>query len=239
VEQKPPVEQQGNSIRIGWFNGDEAPRGISVSFEVTVPASTTLDAKTGSGSVSVGEIAGAVKASSGSGSLEIGRVGGAVTASAGSGSIDVKGAASLDAHTGSGSIRAEAIAGSITAKSGSGSIRIGQIGPGDVDVSASSGGVTLVGVNGAARVSSSSGPVSVKGRPAGPWTVRASSGSITVWLPPDASFDLDAWSNSGHVETSHPVTVTGSIERHRIRGRVRNGGPLVEVHASSGSVRIE
>jgi DUF4097 and DUF4098 domain-containing protein YvlB len=111
-------------------------------------------------------------------------------------------------------------------------------GKGDVDASAASGAVTVAGVDGAARVSSASGSVSVTGRPSGAWSIHSASGSVRLSLPADAAFDLDARSNSGGVDTSHPVTMTGSIEKHTVRGTVRGGGPLVEVTSASGEITI-
>jgi DUF4097 and DUF4098 domain-containing protein YvlB len=105
-------------------------------------------------------------------------------------------------------------------------------------VSASSGGVTLTGVEGAARVSSSSGSIEIDGRPTGPCSLEASSGGVTVGLPPDVSCDPDARTSSGSIDSVHPVTVTGRIDKRRITGTVRGGGPLVEIHSSSGSIRI-
>ncbi len=104
IEQNPPIEQQGNVIRIGWFADDDLPRNISITYEITVPAATRLSARTGSGAILVGAIAGPAEVKSGSGSVTIGRVGAQVTASTGSGSIKVEGAGGLDASTGSGSI---------------------------------------------------------------------------------------------------------------------------------------
>jgi hypothetical protein len=240
IEQNPPIEQQGNVIRIGRFPDSDLARNISIGYEITVPAATKLAAHTGSGSIVVGAIAGPATIKSGSGSVTIGRVGGNVEASTGSGSIKVEGAASLEASTGSGSITATAVAGPTKVGSGSGSITITQTGKGDVSVSAASGGITLAGVNGAARVNSSSGSIRIDGRPAGPWSVHTSSGGITITVPPDAAFDLDARTNSGTIDSVHPVTmtVTGKIDKRHIEGKVRGGGPLVEVSCSSGSIRI-
>ena len=221
IEQHPPIDQQGNLIRVGWFADRDIQQNISISYDITVPEQTRVTAKTGSGSV------------------DIGSVRGAVVASAGSGSLDIGGGASLDAHTGSGSIRAVGIAGPTTAKSGSGTIRIDLTGKGDVDASAASGGVTVTGVDGGLRVTSSSGSVSVTGRPSRPWTIRSSSGSVIVRLPADAAFDLDAHASSGRVDSAHPVTMTGRIDKGRIQGQVRGGGPLVEIRSSSGGVRIQ
>jgi hypothetical protein len=240
IEQNPPIEQQGNVLKIGQFADSDLPRNISISYEITVPAATKLAASTGSGSITVGAIGGPAQLKSGSGSVTVGRVGGSVSATTGSGSIKVDGAAGLEATTGSGSISAASVSGPTKATSGSGSITIAQSGKGDVDVSASSGGITLTGVDGAARVRSSSGSIKIDGRPSGPWSLHVSSGGITMTVPPDAAFDLDARTNSGSVDSVHPVTmeVTGKIDKRRIQGKVRGGGPLVELSCSSGSIRI-
>lgn len=223
IERNPPIEQQGNVIRIGRFPDSDLARNISISYEVTVPSATKLAARTGSGSIVVGAIAGPAEVKSGSGSIK------------------VDGAGSLEASTGSGSIAAMAVAGPTKASSGSGSITVTQAGKGDVIVSASSGGITLKGVDGAARVNSSSGSIAIEGRPAGPWSINASSGGITMTVPPDAAFDLDARSNSGNIDSVHPVTmeVTGKIDKRHVEGKVRGGGPLVQVHCSSGNIRIK
>ena len=240
IEQNPPIEQQGNVIRVGWFADDDLPRNISITYEITVPAATRLSARTGSGAIVVGAIAGPAEVKSGSGSVTVGRVGAQVSASTGSGSIKVEGAGGLEASTGSGSIDAASVAGPTKATSGSGSITIAQSGKGDVTASASSGGIRLTGVDGAVRLNSSSGSIAVEGRPSGPWALHASSGGITMTIPPDAAFDLDARTNSGTIDSAHPVTmeVTGKIDKRRIAGKVRGGGPLIEASCASGSIRI-
>jgi hypothetical protein len=220
IEQNPPIEQQGNIVRIGHFTDQDLARDVSISYDVTVPADTKVMARNGSGSIVIGAVKGAVDASNGSGG------------------IDVDGAASLEAHTGSGSIRATAIAGPLAAHSGSGGITAAQSGPGDVNVSAGSGSVRVTGVNGSARISTGSGGIEIEGRPAGPWSVNAASGSVEVALPADAAFDVDAHSSSGSVSSAHPVTMVGTIERHGLAGKVRGGGPLVKISTASGSIRI-
>lgn len=222
IEQNPPIEQQGNVIRVGHFADSDLARNISISYDVTVPADTKLAASTGSGSIAVGAISGPAQVKSGSGSIK------------------VDGAASLDASTGSGSITAASVAGPTKASSGSGSVTISQSGKGDVTVSAASGSIKVTGVDGAARVNSSSGSVTIDGRPAGPWSLHSSSGGISITVPPDASFNLDARTNSGTINSAHPVTmeVTGTVDKRRIQGKVRGGGPLIEASCSSGSIRI-
>jgi hypothetical protein len=57
---------------------------------------------------------------------------------------------------------------------------------------------------------------------------------------PDSAFDLDARTSSGTIDSVRPVTrtVTGKIDKRRIDGKVRGGGPLVQVSCSSGDIRI-
>lgn len=220
IEQNPPIEQQGNTIRVGQFADHELARDISISYDITVPVDAKVFARSGSGSIVVGGVKGAVDASNGSGGIE------------------VNGAGALEAQTGSGSIRATAIAGPLSAHSGSGGITVSQTGSGEVRVSAGSGSVRVSGVNGPAHITTGSGGIDVEGRPAGPWTVSAASGSVDVALPQDAAFDVEARAGSGSVSSAHPVTMVGTIERHRLSGKVRGGGPLVRVSTSSGSIRI-
>jgi DUF4097 and DUF4098 domain-containing protein YvlB len=239
IEKNPPVEQNGNTIRIGHFADESLTHNVSISYEITVPEAARVDARTGSGGIDIGDVRGPVDVGTGSGSITVGRVAGAVTASTGSGGIEVHGAAGLDAHSGSGSIRAAAVAGSVKVRTGSGGIHVGQAGKGDLDASSGSGEVVATGVTGAARISASSGGVTVEGRPGASWNVHASSGGITLRLPSDAAFDLAARASSGQITSAHPVTVQGVVGRHRLEGKVRGGGPLVDVSSSSGGIRIE
>src|SRR5713226_3154487 len=49
LESNPPIEQNGNSIRIGHLDDRESQRNISISYEVSVPAETRVRSHTGSG----------------------------------------------------------------------------------------------------------------------------------------------------------------------------------------------
>ena len=102
LEDNPPIEQNGNTVRVGEIDRDRS-RDISISYELVVPVATQLVSKTGSGSQTIGDIQGPVEVSSGSGSLKVGNISGRVEASAGSGSIEVRAASGgVRADTGSG-----------------------------------------------------------------------------------------------------------------------------------------
>ena len=239
LERNPPIDQQGTLIRIGVGADRDLMRNISISYEVTVPADTKLRSRTGSGDQEIDGIKGPLEAESGSGRLRVGRIAGNVEVSAGSGDIEVAEAASVTGHAGSGSIQVKGVAGRVDVNTGSGDITIAQTAPGEVDVSAASGDVTVTGVRGPVRAHSASGTVRLQGTPSGPWAVRTSSGDVDLELPADAAFELDAQTSSGAITSAHPVTMSGTLNRRELAGKVRGGGPRIEVHTASGDIRLK
>jgi hypothetical protein len=221
VIDNPPIELKDGRLRVGRFDDRGLGRRVSISYEITVPANTETIASSGSGSISVVDIAAPVETSAGSGSIKLENIGGAV-----------------DASTGSGSIRADGVAGAFKGSTGSGSIEMSQTAPGDVKVSTGSGSTSLTGVIGALRANAGSGRITVEGRMAGDWDLDTGSGSVRVTLPADAAFDIEAESNSGSIDIDHPLTVQGRISERRITGEVRGGGPRLKIDTGSGGVRV-
>ena len=124
IAANPPVSQNGNSIRIGEFEERDLSRNVSISYEILVPAQTSVRSRTGSGGHRIESLDGRVDAETGSGSIRLGRIRGPVVASTGSGSIEVMGAGGLTARTGSGSIDATGIVGGVRANTGNGGVNI-------------------------------------------------------------------------------------------------------------------
>src|SRR5208337_460304 len=128
VESNPPIQQNGNDIRIGYNLPEDVKRHVSISYEVTVPADATVQAHSGSGGVNLESIRGEVQAQTGSGAIRL---------AIGSGGFN------LDVHTGSGSINSGlpvTMQGSIGRRELKGSVRGGgpevavSTGSGDVDI---------------------------------------------------------------------------------------------------------
>jgi hypothetical protein len=239
IEANPPVEQNGNVVRIGYITSDELREGVSISYVVTVPARSSLKSKTGSGSQELTGVDGSMEAGTGSGSLRISGVGADLQASTGSGSIEATSiGGALHATTGSGSISATDVKGAVTAKTGSGRIDVTQTGSGNVEVATGSGSVRLRGVHGSVHASTSSGGLHIEGNLSGDWDLSATSGSVTVDLPSSQGFELDARTSSGNIDVDAPLTVTGSINKRSLRGTVRGGGPVLHVRTSSGGISI-
>jgi hypothetical protein len=239
IETNPPIEQNGNTIRIGRVADRELLRNISISYELVAPAQTKLHSESGSGDQTVDGMDGPAEAISGSGGVRLSNIGGEVYARTGSGDIELNSTrGNTHVSTGSGSIRALGIAGSLNASSGSGSIKLEQAAAGDVAISTGSGSIEVKGVKGAVHVTTGSGSILVQGEATGEWRLRTGSGDVTLELPAEAAFDVAARTSSGHIETNHELTVKGTISPRELNGKVRGGGALVDVSTSSGSIRI-
>lgn len=220
---QPPIVQSGNIITIGHTHADsEALHNISIDYEITAPAQTTLKANSGSGSLEIGGILGTVAAHSGSGSIHVDNVGGNSTFG-----------------TGSGSIHAEHVHGAATADTGSGRIELSVTSPGDVQVRTGSGSIQLSGIDGGLRATAGSGSIQADGNPKAEWRVDTGSGSIHLNLGPQAHFTLNASTGSGGVHIEQPVVMQGSMDRHHVTGTVNGGGPTVRASTGSGSITIQ
>jgi hypothetical protein len=144
LEKNPPIQQTGNSVRVGPIRDEWLQRHVSINYEILVPQQTRLRSHGGSGHQTVEGIQGPVEVLAGSGGVSIARIGGPVRAQTGSGRVElaqIQGG--VDAHTGSGGIQALGVSGAVNAQAGSGSVKVEQVTPGTVDVHTGSGGVDL------------------------------------------------------------------------------------------------
>lgn len=239
VEQNPPIEQNGNSIRIGHIADEALRNNVSISYDVTVPKDTSLQSKTGSGDQHVSDINGPVRAQTGSGNVTISNVGAEVRANAGSGDLTISSVQGrVYTETGSGNIRATGVAGGFDARAGSGDITFEQTASGSVRAQTGSGNIRLRNVTGGVEAGAGSGDVEVDGKIASDWRIHTGSGGVEVKLPSDAKFNIDARSNSGSVEVHHPLTMQGSQKRNHIEGTVNGGGTLLDISTGSGTIRV-
>jgi DUF4097 and DUF4098 domain-containing protein YvlB len=222
IEQNPPLRQEGNNIRVDYVNA----RDISIDYEITVPADTTVRSHSGSGNQTIEGTRGDADLQSGSGDLRLTQVTGEVRI-----------------QTGSGNVRARDISGTVRGGAGSGDIEVAETGEGDIDLHTGSGNITARGVQGHLRLETGSGDVTAEGKQAGDWSIHTGSGNIHVRLPEDAAFDADVSTSSGTLDVDAPITMTvqGRVDdtHKQIKGKVRGGGPMLALHTGSGDIHIE
>jgi hypothetical protein len=128
IEQNPPIEQDGNAIRVGRMIERVRYDNVSISYDITVPEATQLRAASGSGAIRAEGIKGPARATAGSGSIELSGIAGSVEARAGSGRILVHGlGAGIVARAGSGSVTlqlTQTAAFNLSARTGSGGLDV-------------------------------------------------------------------------------------------------------------------
>lgn len=239
IIQNPPIEQNGNIVKIGRIDDPELNRNVSISYDVTVPPQTRLSSKTGSGDQNVESIAGPLEISTGSGTLHVSNIGAEVRAATGSGDIQITTTrGGVRASTGSGRIAARAIGGAFDGSTGSGNIEVEQSAPGNVTVGTGSGTIVLRNVRGALKVGTGSGDVTAQGEMTGDWRVETGSGSVRLELPQQAGFELVARSSSGRISVDREITMQGTLNRHEVRGKVRGGGYTLDLRTASGDITV-
>ena len=221
VQSNPPIEQSGNSIRIGQNLPDDVKRHVSIDYEITVPPDTSLQAHSGSGNVGADGLRSATEVGTGSGDLRLHDIGSKVRA-----------------QTGSGNIRADNVAAPFWAQTGSGDIEADLTGSGDVDVHTGSGTIRVRGIKGGVRARTGSGNIETDGSVTGPWQLHSGSGNITLAVGTGSGFNLDVHTSSGSIHTDMPITVQGSLGKNELKGAVKGGGPDVEVSTGSGDVDV-
>jgi DUF4097 and DUF4098 domain-containing protein YvlB len=109
IQENPPIEQQGNSIRIGHDAGTRLMHGVSIDYALEVPSGSDFAAHSGSGDMSLAGPLAKVEVETGSGDVSVERVSGNLRLSTGSGDVRLKqaGAAGAAVRTGSGDVDLE------------------------------------------------------------------------------------------------------------------------------------
>lgn len=218
----PPIQQSGNEVKVGSQTNSDWFQHVSIDYVIEVPREFSVTANTGSGGLDLSDLRGPVVGISGSGSVHASNLGGGA-----------------HLHTGSGDIVANGIGGDARLETGSGTIHAGFASPGDVRASTGSGSIHLDNVAGALVAHTGSGTVEASGRPRSGWQIGTGSGTVKLHLPSNTGFTLNAQAGSGDVESTLPLTMQGSINKHHVYGTISGGGPEVHVTTGSGDIRID
>src|SRR2546426_159979 len=108
IASNPPIERQGNLIRVGSGRTRDLMRSMTLNYTIVVPPETELETEVGSGGITIAEPGGRVTAGTGSGSVTVSGAAADLRAKTGSGNLTIEGNPSPDSywelHTGSGGI---------------------------------------------------------------------------------------------------------------------------------------
>jgi Putative adhesin len=234
----PPVEQHGSTIRIG--EEMRRLRNVNVSYTIEVPRDTEITSAVLSGTQTIQDVRGPVKAEAVSGSIRVSHVERQTQLSTLSGSIRADNIGEdLRANSASGSVTVSDVKGDVRISALSGSTKIAKPG-GRVEASTASGAVDVEGATNDVKAHAASGRVNVQGNPGASsyWDLKTASGSVELGVPASASFHLTAEAVSGEIKTELPIMVEEQ-GKHSLRARVGSGnGGRIEVHTVSGEIRL-
>jgi len=148
----------------------------------------------------------------------------------------------VDSKTVTGRIELQNITGDVFTETVTGRITASQI-KGSIKATVVTGRIELREVSEASVVDGNTvtGAVTYDGKinHDGRYTLNTHSGRIEMILPADSSFDLEAKTFSGEIESDFDIKISGKISKKRISGVVNKGGPLVKLSTFSGDVYLK
>lgn len=107
IEANPPVQQQGDTIRITQIEDRNIRRNVVIDYDLTVPPQTQLTTRTGAGNQTLSGLQAAVDATTGAGRITAEDLSGDVRLNTGAGNVDVRSIqGGLLANSGAGKVTA-------------------------------------------------------------------------------------------------------------------------------------
>ena len=155
--------------------------------------------------------------------------------------VQVPPQAVLDLHSGDGHILVNGTSGPARLDTGDGHITVQNF-TGSLHGHTGDGHMSIDGVFTDLDLRTGDGHIDVTVRPgskmSGGWLIHTSDGRVEARLPNDLAAELYAHTGDGHITMDFPVTVSGSIDRGRMRGKLNGGGELLEISTGDGSIHV-
>jgi hypothetical protein len=155
--------------------------------------------------------------------------------------VQVPAETSLDLHSGDGHISVDGTTGGARIDSGDGAIEVRNFN-GSIRARTSDGHITADGIFNEVYLHSGDGHIDLTARQGSKmdrsWLIHTGDGRVSVTLPADFAAELYAHTGDGHISMDFPVTVSGSMDRGRMRGKLNNGGELLEISTGDGPIHV-
>jgi hypothetical protein len=147
----------------------------------------------------------------------------------------------LEVQTSNGSIDVSDITGDTTLHSSNGAIRA-EVRKGRFGATTSNGSITAhlkEADSNPVRLQSSNGHIELTMDATREVHASTSNSSITVRLPASAGANVDAHTTNSSITCDFDVTLHGELRpKHHLEGTIGNGGPLLDLGTSNGSIKL-
>ncbi len=221
------IDSTPDTLRIKTVRPLERRGNLGVKYVLSVPRKVVLDRIVSSnGGIRVENLEATAKLRTSNGAIRATAFRGDLDVTTSNGGIDLsdfQGGASL--RSSNGAIRADGVRGFFEATTSNGSIDariVEATGTRPIRATTSNGRVTLA----------------VESLKNNDIIASTSNSSLTVKLPSSASARLKASTSNSSIQTEFDVKTQGSISKNRMEGTIGEGGPLLDLHTSNGSIRV-
>lgn len=216
------VENTNGSIEIaGWDKDSVAISGTKSASSEEALKSIKIEISQGAGSISVRTLLPPVR-HGGAGAKYL---------------INLPRKSQLDQITSTnGPLRVEDISGEVRLRTSNGSIHLGNV-RGRLWVDTSNGRIEGTNLDGDTVLRTTNGSIHLD-RVRGAMEARTTNGSITLSLPADIKATVDAETTHGTVSSDFDELVHRSRSRRHLEGAIGNGGPLIRLLTTNGSIRL-
>jgi len=221
------VSSRPDSVTVRAIRPSGTRGNLGARFIIKVPRQSQLDRVVSSnGSVRVLDVDGPVRLKTSNGSIRAQNLKGELDAQTSNSSVEVQGLdGSARVHTSNGHVRAEEVRGSVEASTSNSSIHVNL----------------------------------VKTDPGRPIRLETSNGGVELTLPPDTRNDVRvSTTNSGitvhgaaglnarviahtsnsKITTDFEIRTQGEVSKNRLEGTIGNGGSLLDLSTSNGSIKL-
>jgi len=215
-------------------------RSPNVFITIRVPREYSTELTTAGGDIDVASLVGRTEMRTSGGDVAVRDLQGNVSSATSGGDIVIRGITGhVEAKTSGGDVTVTNTSGSVETETSGGDIFVENAG-GSVSGRTSGGDVEVLGVRDTVLASTSGGDINIRYDITNPPPTRAltSGGDVVITVAEGASANLDANTPGGSVECEIPVTVQGKLARGRLSGTIGQGGNLLTLRSSGGSIRL-
>ena len=238
------IAPAGNRLEVRLQRPSGVPQDASLaaSYRIRAPKQLALDLQSSNGKVISRGVGGSVRAESTFGAVTVTDVQGSVVARSSNGSVTVERVAGdVDADSTFGAVALKEIQGSVRGHSSNGRVAVRDVRADQkpVDLTSDFGAVEFAGTAGTLSAKSDNGSVKVALENT-PRDTQASSsfGAVEATLPSGADADVEADTDFGKVSMENMRAAISSSSGEHQSARLGNGGSMVKLHSSNGSVTV-
>ncbi len=224
-DMKIDISHSADSVSIRAIRPSMRRGNYGAQFVIKVPRGVVWDdLVTSNAGIRASDGAGPARLKTSNGRIEVRGLQGSLRAETSNNAIELQEVTgAMDLHTSNGHVRADSVRGELAASTSNSSIR-----------------ATVEKSEGSIRLTSSNGSIDLT-LPAGaqvPVRARTSNNGITLHLPGEVNARLSASTSNGNIHTDFEMRLRGEIAKHHVDATIGNGGPLLDLGTSNGTVRV-